>query len=153
MNTQKPKTFAALNTFKASIDAHNKEIIESCDKLLKKIDDIKKSWDSPDHCIADVDSPCDCPKCLMYAATMEQDYKTGVLARLGDDFVAAVSGINPKAEKTARQRYESMVGMCTSCGEHTGVLDSCCGASVFVEGGYVNPLDAEQEVEDEEACA
>jgi hypothetical protein len=27
-------------------------------------------------------------------------------------------------------------GLCTKCGEHTSIIESCCGASVFSEGHY-----------------
>lgn len=38
------------------------------------------------------------------------------------------------------------IGICTRCGEYTSLIDSCCGAAIHFEGGFVRP----DEIEDEE---
>ena len=35
-------------------------------------------------------------------------------------------------------------GICRDCGEHTDVTDSCCGAAVFIDGGWEYPEDQEE---------
>lgn len=46
------------------------------------------------------------------------------------------------------QEALDIIGLCSSCGEHTSLADSCCGASVLHEGGYLSPDDIEDHPDD-----
>jgi hypothetical protein len=41
-------------------------------------------------------------------------------------------------------RYD-VDGMCSYCKEYTNVLEPCCNASIYVEGGFINAEDFTQE--------
>ena len=78
--------------------------------MLKTISKIQKTW--PDkECIADLDTPCDCPKCLIHAATMEAEYDAGKLDPVEDE------------EECEHDEHEH--GYCIDCGED--VIDDLVG--------------------------
>lgn len=42
-------------------------------------------------------------------------------------------------------KRKAIEGICTECKEWTSTDDTCCGASVYAEGGYHSPDDDEDE--------
>ena len=51
----------------------NAQLQNMASDLLASISKIQKIWDSNLDCIADQDTPCDCPKCIINAATMKAE--------------------------------------------------------------------------------
>lgn len=61
----------------------DKELLNSANDLLSMISKMQKSLEP--KCIADVDTPCDCPKCEAYALEMKKEYEAGNLDPVEDD--------------------------------------------------------------------
>jgi hypothetical protein len=79
------------------------ELQKTSAEILNAISTIQKTWTSPNICIADVDSPCDCPKCIAYMATMEAEYKAGKL--------------DPKEDEEECEHWEHDHYICMDCGK------------------------------------
>jgi len=96
-------TIATLDKIIESRKQSNAELQSMASDLLASISKIQAVFDSPIECIADLDIPCDCPKCLIHAATMEAEYDAGKL--------------DPKEEIEECPHFEHDHYVCMDCGE------------------------------------
>lgn len=50
-----------------------------------------------------------------------------------------------------KEQAKEIIGICTKCGEHTPLWESCCMRPIFFEGGYLDPESVEGCYDDEVA--
>ena len=89
----------------------NAQLQNMASDMLKSISKIQAVFDSPSECIADVDSPCNCPKCEAYEIKMKAEYDAGKL--------------DPVEDEEECEHWEHDHFICMDCGED--VIDDLVG--------------------------